>query len=248
MYEIKQYHFSQISSTNDYARELLQSETHVAVTAEYQWSGRGRGEKVWEGEQGKNIYCSIGIRHDKLLAMESLIALQAQGCLAASRALKSVAPHRRFGLKYPNDVLMLSLDRSWKKICGVLVEHEFAGSYCLTTVVGIGVNIRQQQFPSLLNNRATSLLCEGVDVEVEKVIPVLLEEWKLLSVQSPERIIAEWKHELNIEGKVMEIVGEGPGWESLSLLDDGRLRARHTGSGRERIIDNGDSLRYDLGE
>ncbi len=248
MYEIKQYHFSQISSTNDYARELLQTDKLVAVTAEYQWSGRGRGEKTWEGEQGKNIYCSIGIRHEKLLDMEALIALQAQGCLAAYRALKAIAPSRRFALKYPNDVLMLSLDRSWKKICGVLVEHEFAGSYCLTTVVGIGINIRQQTFPPFLHNKATSLLNEGLSTEVEPVITLLLDEWKALAERSPEQIIAEWKRELNIEGKMMEIVGDGPGWLSMDLLRDGRLRARHTGTGQERIIDNGDSLRYDLGE
>ena len=248
MYEIKRYHFSQISSTNDYARELLQSDRLVAVTAEYQWKGRGRGEKTWEGEQSKNVYCSIGMRHDKLLSIDALIALQAQGCLAACQALRSIVPDRRFLLKYPNDVLMLGLDRSWKKICGVLVEHEFAGSHCLTTVVGVGINIRQQIFPTPLRNRATSLINEGVDADVEPVVTALLKEWTALSARTPEQILAEWKRELNIEGKVMEIVGEGPGWLSLELLRDGRLRARHIETGRERIIDNGDSLRYDIGE
>lgn len=248
MYEIKRYHFSQISSTNDYARELLAGEKRVAVTAEYQWSGRGRGDKTWEGESGLNVYCSIGMRYDRSPVLEELIALQAQGCLAVQTTLAAIAPHKRFALKYPNDVLMQTEDRTWKKVCGVLVEHEFSGARCLTSIVGIGVNVRQRNFPPALRERATSLLNEGVNVAVDTVTEGILREWSLLSQRAPADILEEWKRELRIEGKILEIVGEGAGWQSVSLMSDGRLRARHTTTGVERLIDNGDSVRYDIGE
>lgn len=247
MYKIKRYHFSQISSTNDYAKELITSEKFVAVTADYQWNGRGRGEKIWEGDQARNVYCSIGMRHETLLRMENLIALQAQGCLAAKKALQTVAPGKRFALKYPNDVLMQCNDAKWRKICGVLVEHEFAGSVCIATVIGIGINIRQKNFPAVLQNRATSLLNEEVDVQVETVTEALLREWEYQSDIRAEAILKEWKKELNIEGKSVEIVGEGQGWRVKSLLGDGRLLTRHNITGAERVIDNGDSIRYEIG-
>jgi BirA family biotin operon repressor/biotin-[acetyl-CoA-carboxylase] ligase len=247
MYKIKRYHFSQISSTNDYAKELIASENLVAVTADYQWNGRGRGEKVWEGEQARNVYCSIGMRHHTLLRMEHLIALQAQGCLAAKQALEKAAPGKRFSLKYPNDVLLQSEDGVWRKICGVLVEHEFTGSACVSTVVGIGINIRQKNFPATLQNRATSLLNEDINVQVETVTESLLRQWEILAEKQAEVILEYWKKELHIEGKVVEIVGEGQGWIVKKLLADGRLLTRHIMSGTERIIDNGDSIRYEIG-
>lgn len=247
MYKIKRYHFAQISSTNDYAKELIADEKIVAVTADYQWNGRGRGEKVWEGDQTSNVYCSIGMRHEALLRMEHLIALQAQGCLAAKKALQTMAPEKKFALKYPNDVLMQCSDTQWRKICGVLVEHEFAGSVCVATVTGIGINIRQKGFPPILRDKATSLLCEQVDVQVEAVTELLLHEWELLSNMEAEAIVRQWKKELNIEGKIVEIVGDSPGWTVCAQLEDGRLLTRHIVTGIERIIDNGDSIRYEIG-
>lgn len=247
MYKIKRYHFSQISSTNDYAKELISSEKFVAVTADYQWNGRGRGEKVWEGDQARNVYCSIGMRHDTRLRIEHLIALQAQGCLAAKNALQTAAPGKRFALKYPNDVLMLSQDNTWKKICGVLVEHEFAGSVCVSTVIGIGINIRQKNFPATLLNRATSLLNEDIDIQVDSVTETLVREWERWTEMGTGKILEKWKGELHIEGKIVEIVGESPGWTVKALLEDGRLLTRHMITGAERVIDNGDSIRYEIG-
>lgn len=247
MYEIKRYHFAQISSTNDYAKELVKTDGLVAVTADYQWSGRGRSEKVWEGDQTKNVYCSLGIRHVSLLDMDGLLSWQALGCLVAKLALLHVAPTKQFALKYPNDVMVKSTTGHWVKICGVLVEHEFSGAQCIATVVGIGINIRQEHFPSYLHSRATSLLYEGVDVAVEDVVDSLLHYWALLSKDTARSILEKWKHELNIEGKIVEIVGDSAEWQATRLLDDGRLHTRHLSTGAERLIDNGDSIRYDIG-
>lgn len=247
MYEIKRYHFAQISSTNDYAKELVKTDKLVAVTADYQWSGRGRSDKVWEGGQAKNVYCSIGIQHTSLLDMDALLSWQALGCLVAQQTLLHIAPTKQFALKYPNDVMVKNAAGHWVKICGVLVEHEFSGAHCIATVVGIGINIRQESFPSYLHSRATSLLYEGIDVAVEPVVDTLLQYWMRLSKEKAASIIQQWKQKLNIAGKMIEILGENTGWQATKLLDDGRLHARHLATGAERLIDNGDSIRYDIG-
>lgn len=247
MYEIKRYHFSQISSTNDYAKELIKTEECIAVTADYQWSGRGRSEKVWEGGEAKNVYCSIGIRHTSLQDMDALLSWQALGCLVAQRTLMDTAPSKKFALKYPNDVMLHNTGGSWVKICGVLVEHEFSGTQCISTVVGIGINVRQEQFPLHLHGKATSLLLEGIDIEVEDMTRALLQSWLPFANKGAKGIIEQWRRELHIEGKAIEIIGDNANWQAIQLLDDGRLRTRNTTTHAERIIDNGDSIRYDLG-
>lgn len=247
MYEIKRYHFSQISSTNDYAKELVKAEKLVAVTADYQWSGRGRSERVWEGEQSKNVYCSVGIRHSTVQDMDALLSWQALGCVVAQRALVEIAPAKKFALKYPNDVMLSNASGGWAKLCGVLVEHEFSGTQCISTVVGIGINVRQEQFPSYLRSKATSLLYEGVDVAVEDVVQALLNSWIHLAAQPAKGIIELWRRELRIEGKTIEIIGDNALWMAVRLLEDGRLQVQNTVTNEKRIIDNGDSIRYDIG-
>jgi hypothetical protein len=65
-----------------------------------------------------------------------------------------------------------------------------------------------------------------------------------------------WKQELKIIGKKVAIVGEDEPygffrkanlWKVRHILSDGRLEAYSTITGEKRIIDNGDSIRYEIG-
>jgi BirA family transcriptional regulator, biotin operon repressor / biotin---[acetyl-CoA-carboxylase] ligase len=249
---MKHFHYAELPSTNDTAKELLRSEflPMLAVTAEVQTSGRGRNGKVWVGEAGANLYCSVAVRHSTQHTMLDLVTYQAIGCLAAKAAIQEVSNHAGFApellLKYPNDIyisyLVNTFHRKRRKICGVLVEHEFLGNECIASVIGVGINVRQSVFPSDLHEKATSLLLAGVDVSSENICAALLRYVELFLKQRSEGLFEAWRNELGIHNALVSIQGEQGLWRVVSLQEDGRLLVSHADTHDQRLVDNGDSI------
>jgi BirA family biotin operon repressor/biotin-[acetyl-CoA-carboxylase] ligase len=248
---VKHYHFTELPSTNDTAKELLRQYTAplLVVTADVQTSGRGRNGNVWVGSGEANVYCSVGMRHFNPPLEQRLINFQVIGCLAAKAALQEITQslrlEREFVLKYPNDVYIVlphALPIERRKICGVLVEHEFIGSTCVSSVIGIGINVRETKFPSDLQSKASSLLLQGIDVSTELIRATLLRYIQLFLKQSNDALFKAWREELNIEFQEIIIKGEQGFWRVERLQEDGRLLVSHGETRRERYVDNGDSI------
>jgi len=260
---LKRYHLAETDSTNDVAKDHLRrvhTEHQFAVTADVQTHGRGRNGKTWHGSVAENVYCSVGLRHSiHTPSLKHLVSLQGLGCLAAKAALAEIAPHLRLMLKYPNDVYAAPQEESLhvlappRKICGVLVEHEFTGGQCVASVIGIGINVRQQHFNATFNapelhHKATSLLMLGVEVLVEQVSQTLLRHLELLLKQPTDAVFASWREELALEEISLRLVGDTAWWQARELCEDGRLLIVSPTTGEERLIDNGDSLVVEWGK
>lgn len=247
---MKHFHFNTLGSTNDTAKELLHrgdTPDCFAVTADEQTNGRGRNGKIWETQARDNVLCSIALRHRAEVSLESLVAYQAIGCLAAQAALREVcrlqAPTLSFALKYPNDIYTgAPLLPQPKKICGVLVEHDFIGSLCTSSIIGIGINVRQKHFSPELERTATSLLRLGIHVQVRDGIAALLRYIEFGLRQNSTAIMTAWQEELALEGKIVWLHDSSERWRIVSMLPDGRLQAMGLSTGSERVIDNGDSF------
>ena len=264
MRPFQRYHFSELPSTNDKAKELSRRyavNEFLAVTTDLQTSGRGRNGKVWLGRANENVYCSLAVRHGAMSGltkngnslMTNLAAYQALGSLAALQAIRSFLPpmQRHIAqLKYPNDVYLLTSAHERKKVCGVLVEHEFVGAECIGSIIGIGINVRQTDFPAELAVKASSLLACGIDVEVEDVMAALLRESEkycelyALSIRkdSAQAAFSEWWRELALEGVPVVLSGTEGTWIAKSLQDDGSLLVRRAEGDESRVVTNGDSL------
>jgi BirA family biotin operon repressor/biotin-[acetyl-CoA-carboxylase] ligase len=74
--------------------------------------------------------------------------------LAVSEAIESVTTIRP-DLRWPNDVLI-----NGRKFCGILTELNAEVNRVRYAVVGIGINVNQETFPSDLQSIATSLRLE----------------------------------------------------------------------------------------
>ena len=236
-------HLRSVSSTNDYAQALLSERSPVLVSAEHQWRGRGRLGRSWVGDYGKNVYCSLGLRHSAPPTPQQLTALQALGCIAAYSAVQHYAqPHHRFLLKYPNDVLAHCSDGRWRKLAGVLVEHTFSGSQCQASVIGIGINVEQSSFPPELQDRATSLALLGIHCSAEQVLEQLKQQLQALLTVPAGQLIERWRQLLQIEGRLLSIVGREGTWRAIALHADGRLEVMQNGV--RLFVTDGDSIRY----
>ncbi len=245
--KIKHFHLAEVGSTNDLAKDLLEGNDIVAVTADFQTNGRGRNEKTWIGNCGENVYCSIAIKHQKQISYQNVMLFQVLGAMLTIDVLRKITNGRQiFKLKYPNDVMALMPDGKFGKISGVLAEHSFIGEYCTDTIIGIGVNINQTEFSDVTNNIPISLKLLGENFESEFVAKAMIDTFVKLYDKDLTELFAEWKQELNFIGKTAIIVGQPEECIIEGLLNDGRVELRKKNSMYKTIIDNGDSIRYAL--
>ena len=240
---MKHFHFAEITSTNDYAKDLLASNDVVFVTCDYQTGGRGRNQKVWLGDYGNNLYFSVGIKHQTPPDIELISAYQGLGCLAVMRCLQAKLPIIEFALKYPNDV-MAKMDGAYKKICGVLIEHSFLGSACESTIIGAGVNVNQTKFPELPGINPVSMKQLGGEFDLTSLTKDMIATFRALLKLDLEQIHLLWEKELNISGREITLVSDQSKWIADGILTDGRLMLHSPDGAKQKIIDNGDSIRY----
>jgi len=147
----RSYHFFKTDSTNRIAMELGYADEPegAVILAEEQTGGRGRGGRSWHSERGTGIYVTLLLRprlapvHAPLLTM--LAGLSTRSAIEAQTGLGVT-------LKWPNDLLLEGL-----KVGGILTEMHAEPNLVRFVVVGIGVNVNQEKFPTELSRVATSL-------------------------------------------------------------------------------------------
>jgi BirA family transcriptional regulator, biotin operon repressor / biotin---[acetyl-CoA-carboxylase] ligase len=143
-------HFRRTDSTNECAKELATGGAPggLVVTADEQTAGRGRRGRAWFAPPGSCLLYSGLLRP---FAGDQATLLPLAVPVAVCEAAETVAPVR-CQLKWPNDVWI-----DERKIAGVLVEARPEEGWA---VIGVGLNVAipQEDFPTELQETATSLL------------------------------------------------------------------------------------------
>lgn len=126
------------ASTNDDAKEYLSQvekiQPPLAIFAEEQTSGRGRGNKKWISPYGKNIYCSLAWTTD--LKPHDLDGLSLCVAVVITNCLKKITS-KKLAIKWPNDLFV-----SNKKFGGILIETVYLKKGCTGIIIGVGLNLR----------------------------------------------------------------------------------------------------------
>ncbi|HEX4322780.1 MAG TPA: biotin--[acetyl-CoA-carboxylase] ligase [Acidobacteriaceae bacterium] len=232
IFDSRLHHLPTIGSTNTHALEQSkQNAPHGSFyVADEQTAGRGRSDHSWQSNAGQGLYLSVLLRPE--IAIADLIWLPLLAGLAAHRAIREVTA-LNVDLRWPNDLLIGS-----RKTGGILVEAQTdsgrATTAVNTAVLGIGINLHQQSFPSDLATAATSLDLETGRVASRQQLLIALlqalhEEIGALSSQTapssiPARIaaISTW-----VQGRRVEVHGPQPCTGITDGLDArGFLRVR----------------------
>lgn len=150
-------HLTRCGSTQD---EALTRRGDVCIWSDEQVRGRGRKERSWFGEKGRDVEVTFRVEaflppRPELVAsaLPTAILLGLENCCA-----------QRLTLKWPNDVL-----HQGRKLCGILMDVH--GSKDPVWLIGIGVNVARDGFPPMLADRATSLqVIAGRSVRREDVV------------------------------------------------------------------------------
>jgi BirA family biotin operon repressor/biotin-[acetyl-CoA-carboxylase] ligase len=148
------HHFFKTDSTNHVALELGHAgePEGAVVVAEEQTAGRGRAGRKWHSERATGIYVTLLLRPRLAPVQAPLLTMMAG--LSAHSAVQAVTG-LTVDLKWPNDLLIRG-----KKAGGILTEMHAEPGQIRFVIVGIGLNVNQEKFPSELANLATSLRIE----------------------------------------------------------------------------------------
>lgn len=166
-----------IDSTNKELRKRLdQSDNLSIIAAEMQSAGRGQGDHTWHSAPGLNLTFSILLRHRCLkasdaLAVTSIMALGIRDYLHT----KGIEPW----IKWPNDIWVGD-----KKICGILVENCIHAGAIDFSIVGVGLDLNQTDWPAELPNPVSLKELTGKDYDTHEELQQLSEALARRSAQA----------------------------------------------------------------
>ena len=214
-----------IDSTNEEAKRLalVGGDHGTVVLAREQTAGRGRRGRSWHSPPGASIYMSVLLRPPIEAGQASMLTLVA--ALAVSRAIEEVCEQRAM-IKWPNDLLLQE-----KKVCGILTEMSLDREGIDHVIVGIGVNVGQQEFPEEIRQIATSLemeclaaidrnrLVDGILEQLERLYQDFMKKKDLsfLKEEYNERLINIGRQVRVIEAD-REVLGEALGIDEAGEL------------------------------
>lgn len=184
------------ASTNEYLKSLNQNESleeGTIVCTNFQSEGKGQGGNKWHSEQGKNLTFSIllqptflDIRHQFFISEAVSVAL----CDFLKKEFNLNAH-----IKWPNDIYIENF-----KIAGILIENILIGNKISSSIIGIGLNINQEEFPSNIPNPISIQILTGqtydLDILQKKIQEYILSRYIQLIKEEDEIISREYKHKL----------------------------------------------------
>lgn len=178
---VVELHFDEVDSTQNYVERehpSFDQSRLTAVSADFQTAGRGTRDRQWEAVRGQSVLVTFFFRFPEdcstafcnrnapnVTKVVSVAAVDALRRAASERLPDDVAGALKFGMKWPNDVVV-----NGRKIAGVLARAVLSPKGRLdAVVVGVGININQTQSELDLISRpvwpATSLRAIAGDPE-----------------------------------------------------------------------------------
>lgn len=199
---------NEADSTNNYANNLIVSKQAVegtVVLAYCQKKGKGQRGNSWESEAGKNVLMSIILFPD-FMAAETQFMISKIVSLALFDFLQKEI--NGISIKWPND---LYVDN--RKIAGILIENSVKGHNLYSSVLGIGLNVNQEQFISNAPNPVSLKKITGKDYNIEiladKISSLVFEYYFMLKEGKTDWINSQYFDKLFRKNKWAKFRKEG---------------------------------------
>lgn len=131
-------HLKTVDSTNNYALQLAKggAEHGTIVWADAQTNGRGKLDRIWHSEPGKDLLVSIIVRPKIKVKEVSQITLRVAELIRQDLIDLCGLKPSNLQIKPPNDLLL-----NEKKVGGILTESSSKGDDLEFAVIGIGLNL-----------------------------------------------------------------------------------------------------------
>ena len=153
-----------VDSTNTFLSENLNNSDFfegIIVVANQQLKGRGQGQNIWLSKDGENLLFSILLKPKCDLNYQYHLNQLIANSICQTLKLYGLDSQ----IKWPNDILVKN-----KKIAGILIENKIKGKILDSSIVGIGLNIEQSEFPKELVNPTSMLLELQKNIDKDDVL------------------------------------------------------------------------------
>lgn len=248
--------FDEVDSTNNVAKKTASesNDEGIVIIAETQTAGKGRLAREWVSPGGKGIWMSIILRPAIPPYEVQVITLAAS--IAVIAAIKQVTGLKA-GIKWPNDIIL-----GEKKVCGILLEMSTEVDRVNHVIVGIGINVHQDNadFPEKLRDTAVSIrsyaLDKGITIPAFKrseLLRVLLSElerlYESICCGNTAAVIEEWKqHNITLGREVRFVIKDRQhAGTAIDITPEGKLVVCCNDGRRMELISGEVSIRGVLG-
>ncbi len=194
--------YPQVDSTNTRAKvRAIEGAQHGhVILADEQTRGHGRFGRPFYSPKGEGLYMSLILRPQMHLSQSVYVTMQV--AVLICRVLERLT-HQAPSIKWVNDIYLGD-----KKVCGILTEAvtDFETGQVQYMILGIGLNVWNEEFPDELKQIATALT--PLKTTRNEICAALLNE--VLPISSSfsfdEEILVEYKRRSNVLGKTVEFV------------------------------------------
>jgi len=141
------------------------------IMADYQTNGQGTHGRVWHTDEANNIAFSFLVKTDcEVQQLDGMTIEIAKIIVKIMKEKYDIS----LNIKEPNDIVF-----NHKKIGGILTESKVVGNRVKCLVIGIGINLRQEEFAEEIKEIATSIKKEfGIEVEAKELIAEFCNEFE----------------------------------------------------------------------
>lgn len=217
--------FDELDSTNSEIQRRKDTLGNLStIAAVNQTAGRGQRGNSWLVRKGENLTFSILLRFSP-----GELEAGRQSWISEASALGVLDYLRSEGvqcrIKWPNDIYYRN-----RKICGMLIENSISEGWLSDSIVGIGLNVNQKEFPASLVNPISMAIITSKEYslkeELEKLCGFLAERYVK---KEYSRLKSEYEENLYRIGEYHEYSDCSTGRsfiaKILGVTDEGLLRA-----------------------
>ena len=169
--EVKIQWQEEVDSTNsEVLRHIQELDNLTVVAAVHQTAGRGQRGNSWLAGKGENLTFSILAKFGDGTFGPLEASRQFDLTRRVTLGVSDYLDYKGIGcsIKWPNDIYVRN-----KKICGMLIENILGGAFLSASVIGIGLNVNQKEFPPQLVNPASMTMVTGKEYDLKAELPLL---------------------------------------------------------------------------
>lgn len=161
-----------VSSTNTLLSDMYsagEEVCNIVVCADYQTGGRGLGANHWISDPAMNLLFSLGwcpynLHPSRQFLITKVVAL------AITDSVSFLCPDVAPRIKWPNDIWV-----GYRKLAGILISNIIEGNSLSLSIIGVGINVQQTEFPAdLLNPVSLQLLTDAVPDRMQLLNEILI--------------------------------------------------------------------------
>ena len=194
----------QVTSTNDFLKNLKASEGRVIVAQE-QTGGKGRLGRSFYSPEGTGIYFSLLLT--PTIPIDEATAVTSAAAVAVAEAMEKLAG-KEVQIKWVNDIYIND-----KKVCGILTEGVFdmENRRLGQVILGIGINLMEplEGFPSELIPSAGGVFKEGEAPKDSKnllIAEIILRFWPYYKNLQDKNFLTGYRQRSMVTGKEILIL------------------------------------------